>query len=81
MASVYEQFRRLEGGPKGRAREGVRFDFRPALAPDPPRCRCGKCRQCADEARWERIFSEKFADPEYYTRRPARQGSSLNWLR
>src|SRR4051794_13723067 len=31
-----------------------------------PRCRCGKCRQCLDDARWERIFNEKFADPNYY---------------
>jgi hypothetical protein len=28
--------------------------------------RCGRCRQCLDEARWERIFREKFADPTYY---------------
>jgi len=29
-------------------------------------CRCGKCSSCKDNARWERIFQEKFADPEYY---------------
>ena len=29
-------------------------------------CRCGKCGTCKDNARWERIFQEKFADPEYY---------------
>lgn len=31
------------------------------------RCTCGHCRQCLDNARWERIFVEKFADPNYYT--------------
>jgi hypothetical protein len=31
-------------------------------------CKCGHCRQCLDNARWERIFAEKFADPDYYTR-------------
>ena len=31
------------------------------------RCRCGHCPQCLDNARWERIFAEKFADPTYYT--------------
>jgi len=30
------------------------------------RCQCGRCRECADNARWERIFAEKFADPDYY---------------
>ena len=32
------------------------------------RCKCGQCPQCLDNARWERIFAEKFADPNYYTR-------------
>lgn len=43
------------------------------------RCRCGRCRQCHEDAKWERIFQEKFADPSYYTdRRLPRGGSSLN---
>jgi len=42
-----------------------------------PRCHCGHCRQCQDDARWERIFAEKFADPEYYTRRHVRCTSPL----
>src|ERR1035438_6936480 len=25
------------------------------------------CRTCCDNARWERIFQEKFADPSYYS--------------
>jgi hypothetical protein len=29
-------------------------------------CRCGKCSTCADNLRWERIFQEKFASPDYY---------------
>jgi hypothetical protein len=45
------------------------------------RCRCGQCRQCLDNARWERIFNEKFADPYYYDPRPVRHASSLDWLR
>jgi len=24
-------------------------------------CSCGRCRECVDNARWERIFLEKFA--------------------
>jgi hypothetical protein len=31
-------------------------------------CQCGRCRACVENARWERIFAEKFADPNYYTR-------------
>ena len=45
-----------------------------------PRCRCGRCRQCVDDARWERIFAEKFADPDYYTRRQLRCSSPLESL-
>jgi hypothetical protein len=29
-------------------------------------CQCGKCKWCLDNARWERVFEEKFADPAYY---------------
>jgi hypothetical protein len=32
---------------------------------------------CADNERWERIFKEKFADPDYYAPRPARFSSPL----
>ena len=42
-------------------------------APDParnnlgkPTCQCGKCRVCVSNARWERIYNERFADPGYY---------------
>jgi len=43
----------------------------------PRRCQCGHCATCVDNARWERIFQEKFADPTYYERRTIRQWSSL----
>jgi hypothetical protein len=46
----------------------------------PKRCKCGKCAMCVDNARWERIFTEKFADPNYYAPKPAQLGSSLGWL-
>jgi hypothetical protein len=41
------------------------------------RCQCGHCRECADNARWERIFAEKFADPDYYTRPVVHAASPL----
>ena len=44
------------------------------------RCQCGQCRSCAENARWEKIFHDKFADPEYYEPKPIRFGSSLDWL-
>jgi hypothetical protein len=40
-------------------------------------CRCGHCRQCLDDARWNRIFTEKFADPAYYTRSTIHRASPL----
>jgi len=42
------------------------------------RCGCGRCATCLDNARWERIFLEKFADPTYYQPRPIRQTSPLS---
>jgi hypothetical protein len=30
------------------------------------RCDCGQCTRCLEDARWERIFQERFADPAYY---------------
>ena len=42
-------------------------------------CRCGRCARCLDNARWEQIFQEKFADPDYYNRRWPHHGSSLVW--
>ena len=44
-------------------------------------CRCGACTQCLEDAKWERIFSEKFADADYYKPRSVWGGSSLGWLR
>lgn len=41
----------------------------PALKLHNRRCTCGDCYQCRENARWERIFAEKFADPDYYRRR------------
>jgi hypothetical protein len=43
------------------------------------RCRCGECPPCLENARWERIFEEKFADPNYYAPRDVQRGSSLNF--
>jgi hypothetical protein len=45
------------------------------------RCKCGQCRPCLDNARWERIFNEKFSDPDYYSYRPGPRGCSLSWLK
>jgi hypothetical protein len=42
------------------------------------RCKCGKCRVCLDNARWELVFQQKFADPYYYALHPPRHVSSLN---
>lgn len=41
-------------------------------------CRCGVCRSCDSDVRWNRIYEEKFADPAYYSRLPERaRGSAL----
>jgi len=45
-----------------------------------PGCQCGWCARCVDNARWERIFAEKFADPDYYTNLNTRCSSPLESL-
>jgi hypothetical protein len=40
-------------------------------------CRCSECKWCRDNARWDRIFAEKFADPNYYGTLRVRYSSSL----
>ena len=41
-------------------------------------CKCGQCRDCIEDARWDRIFAEKFADPNYYGRLRLRRESPVN---
>jgi hypothetical protein len=41
------------------------------------RCKCGLCGPCRDNERWDRIFNEKFADPDYYKGTPVKFSSSL----
>ena len=43
------------------------------------RCHCGACAACQENARWDRIFNEKFADPNYYKPQPVRHTSSLSY--
>ncbi|HEX3745898.1 MAG TPA: hypothetical protein VHW09_18280 [Bryobacteraceae bacterium] len=42
------------------------------------RCGCGECATCKDNARWERIFAEKFADHNYYGSLAIRRESPLH---
>jgi hypothetical protein len=41
------------------------------------RCQCGQCPVCVDNARWERIFNDKFNDPSYYGGLNVRHSSTL----
>ncbi len=43
-------------------------------------CHCGRCAECVDNARWDRIFNEKFADPDYYAPRYVRYSSPISSL-
>ncbi len=44
------------------------------------RCHCETCATCRDNARWERIFAEKFADPTYYSGLAIRHQSPLRTI-
>jgi hypothetical protein len=41
-------------------------------------CACGSCQICLENARWERIFNEKFADHSYYSKRGPQFSSPLS---
>jgi hypothetical protein len=41
-------------------------------------CACGVCQTCLENARWERIFNEKFADHSYYNQRGPQFSSPLS---
>ena len=57
----------------------VEMNLKPVRVNKAPRCPRGcACRTCSDNARWERIFQEKFADPSYYSNPVTRNGSSLS---
>jgi len=40
-------------------------------------CQCGSCHACLENAKWNRIFSEKFEDPDYHKPRLVWGASSL----
>jgi hypothetical protein len=41
-------------------------------------CACGTCQSCLENARWEKIFNEKFADHSYYRKRGPQFSSPLS---
>jgi hypothetical protein len=71
---------RVPESPRVRVRRGAQNVARPASKGRKLRCKCGQCRQCLDDGKWERIFAEKFADPYYYTDPVSHGGSSLTSL-
>ncbi len=70
-----------EAGVRRKPRRRRRTDVSLPVTRDRRRqCQCGHCCRCLENARWERIFAEKFDDPDYYTIRPPRMGSPLSFL-
>ena len=73
LASIAEQVR------GSRRRAPAESSLKPVRAHKIQGCPRGcTCRTCCDNARWERIFQEKFADPSYYSNPSTRNGSSLS---
>jgi hypothetical protein len=50
-------------------------------------CTTGRCQDCEENSRWERIFNREIADPSYYRPRPLSRNSPLRpplagaWIR
>jgi len=78
IAALMEEAQRPKRKPN-RRREAGPDNLETSAKPIPKvrRCRCGTCRTCLEEARWNRIFNEKFADPTYYNTRLVRFDSPL----
>ncbi|MCX6629411.1 MAG: hypothetical protein NTW28_17475 [Candidatus Solibacter sp.] len=75
LSSIGQPMRRL------RRRAPAEVSAKPVRPHKPSGCPRGcACRMCSDNARWERIFQEKFADPSYYSSPTTRNGSSLSDL-
>jgi hypothetical protein len=51
--------------------------LKPSQPTSKRRCQCGVCHGCQENARWDRIFREKFADPDYYKSIPIKFSSPL----
>ncbi len=78
IAELLEGSQRQMRRPMKRlSNESVNLAEEGRRAPRVRRCHCGKCPTCMENARWERIFNEKFADPTYYTTRLVRFDSPL----
>jgi hypothetical protein len=58
----------------------VRNNDRGSVPTRRPCCSTRDCPSCRDNARWERIFQQKFSDPNYYARDPLRSSSPISEL-
>jgi DNA-binding NarL/FixJ family response regulator len=75
--------RRVQEQQKNNARRGLDEPVAaPYTTPSKGRrnCACGLCPKCRDNARWEQIFQQKFADPTYYRSKSLRLQSALSDL-
>jgi hypothetical protein len=65
--SVYDQFQNFDAAeslrhqPKRQRKQIPASDFAPRRTKTHKTCKCGTCKTCIDDARWEKIFQEKFA--------------------
>jgi len=61
-----------------RALRGENLSKRRAITAGSRHCKCGGCKFCLENDRWNRIFEAKFADPTYYSGPIIRHSSALN---
>jgi hypothetical protein len=52
--------------------------IQPSKRPRRQCCGCNACQICLENARWERIFNERFADHSYYRSRGLQFSSPLS---
>ena len=56
-------------------------EFNAPLPPLQPfqRCRCGKCRECQDNAKWDRIFSKFTSKDDHWETKGMFQSTLRGW--
>jgi hypothetical protein len=80
LQELCEAHARISQGRRPGRRPGAQTRVTASPCPKVKRCHCGVCFRCQEDARWERIFNERFADPDYYSERPTPFGSTMAWL-
>ena len=88
-AAIMSIFREAQGAvpasssksaQRRRVREGAKLHDARRRVRSAMQCACGSCHTCRENEKWNRIFQEKFADPDYYAKRSVTFRSPIHMI-